>query len=210
MKPILRVVIDKNGNEETIFTPSPMMVQYSLYKAEMPGAGCAEVCAAAGIESQNPARWASKYGSHFLSWLEEAVEHCGIDDARVLYRVGLAQAMQPGNYQYFRDFARTLGIIKEEVKAQNITINTDFSMILAACGGDLERARSELLQKARGVVIPGRPGLALSSDERQQGSDSSQGDRAGIMQVEPVAMDDPLGTDGGRPAERASVPAVSK
>ena len=210
MKPILRRVIDKNGAEETIFTPSPMMVQFSLYKAEMPGATCAEVCASAGIDPQNPGRWASKYGSHFLIWLEEAVEHCGIDDARVLYRVGMAQAMQPGNYQYFRDFARTLGIIKDEVKVQNITINTDFSQILIACGGDLERARSELLQKARGVVIQARPGVALPIDVGQPGGGGGAGDRVSQLQGESMALDDSLGADGGCATEGKPVPAISK
>lgn len=154
MKPALRTVIDKNGGEETVFTPTALMVLYSIYKAKNQHLSDGEVCDLAKIDRKLPMRWRVKFGTYFTDWLEEAMEFESGDDAMVLERVGMMQAAQPGNFQYWKEMAKTKGVIKEEVPKQALTINTDFAVVLQASGGNLEKAREQLMQELRGIAPP--------------------------------------------------------
>lgn len=212
MKPVVRVVVDKNGAEETVFTPTARMILYSIHKSRNQHLSDSEVCAKAGLDPQLPNRWAVKYGSLYMDWLGEAMELETGDDALVLERFGMMQALQPGNFQYFREMAKTKGVIKDEAPKASLTLNTDFNVILLATGGDLNAARAQLLQAARGLAIPGGPAMALPAlgAERQPGSDQGAGNRAGHLQGGPLEVSDALGSDGGRPEQGEPVPALSR
>lgn len=141
--------ISKSGEVITRFEPSGNQLLFAMNKAKNPHLSEEEVCDMMHMARRNLTAWKTKYGSHFLEWLEEAVDTFGNDqEAKMLEAVGMMQALKSNNYQYWRDMARTKGVIKEEVKTQNITINTDFSQILI---GDVKTARERILQELRGV-----------------------------------------------------------
>lgn len=206
MKPILQTVIDKNGKEEQQFSPSPKMILYSIYKGRNPAKTEQEVCELAGLDSQLPGRWSRKYGSYYTDWLDEAIDgECGQDAALVLERVGMIQATQKGNYQYWRDLARKHGVIQDEVKPAQITINTDFTAILAM--GDLNAARTRILQELRGVGIPAGSRVV---DVTPVGEHKGPGTRASEVQGRSMALPNSLGSNRGRPEQGSSLPALSQ
>lgn len=209
MKPVLREVVDKNGNTEMVFTPTARMVLYSIHKGRFPGLSDSEVCDKAGLDRELPARWEKKYGSYFTDWLTEAVDMDSGDDAAVLERVGMMQAAQPGNFQYWREMARTKGVIKDEQPKKGITLNTDFTVVLQNFGGDLAAAKDQLLRAARGLGESGGAGVVESHRlDHQPHEPQGAGNRAGAMQGRPVALADSLGADRGRAEQREPVPAV--
>lgn len=208
LKPVLRTVIDKNGAEEQIFSPSARMILFSIERAKNPGLSNKEVCEKIGLDPQLPMRWAVKYGTHYTDWIEEAIDQASDDDAAVLERVGMVNALQ-GNFQFWREMARTKGVIKEDDKPKNLTINTDFTVIMQGVGGNLDAARDKLLQAARGLGDAHRSGVALPHNLSHQPNDiARQGAGAGQVQGESLALADALGTDGGRSEQRTPVPAV--
>lgn len=145
--------ISKSGEVITRFEPSGNQLLFAMNKAKNPHLSEEEVCDMMHMARRNLTAWKTKYGSHFLEWLEEAVDTFGNDqEAKMLEAVGMMQALKSNNYQYWRDMARTKGVIKEEVKTQNITINTDFSGIMI--GGDIKTLRDKLLQEFRGIQAP--------------------------------------------------------
>lgn len=206
MKSILRRVIDKNGSEEMVFLPSARMILYSIEKAKNPGLSDSEVCALAGIDPQLPMRWRVKYHTYFTNWLEEAVDQDSGNDAAILERVGMVNALQ-GNFSFWKEMARSKGVIKDEEPKRGITVNTDFRVIMMASNGDLDAVRNQLLQATRGVGHEGGSGVALPDSKRER---ASPGSGAGQMQAGPLALDNALGPDGGRPERREPVPAVPK
>lgn len=182
------------------------MILYSVKKAKNPHLSDGEACDLAGIDRQLPSRWLAKYGHHYREWIEEALDHDSADDAEVLERVGMVNAVQ-GNYQFWRDMARQKGVIKEEVKEVKISINTDFSALLNGVNGDIVEARKRILLKARGVVVPGGPGMAAAAGV---GEYPGAGDGAGELQERPLEMANALGTDRGRSERDQPLPALSE
>lgn len=144
-------MIDKNGGEEVVFSPSARMILFSVHKAR--NLSDDEACDKAGIDRQLPSRWATKYGSYYTDWLSEACDQDTSDDAAVLERVGMVNALQ-GNFQFWREMAKTKGVIKEEQPKAGLTLNTDFTVILQASGGNLEAARAQLMEELRGIKRP--------------------------------------------------------
>lgn len=207
MKPVLRTVIDKNGNEERVFSPSARMILFSVYKTE--GLSDEEACDKAKIDRELPGRWRVKYGSWFTGWLEEAMDQGASDDAKILERVGMVNAIQ-GNFQFWREMARTKGVIKEEVKNQSLTINTDFTTILQMVGGDLNAARAKLLHATRGLAEPERPRVAEPALEQRASGASGEGNRARHVQGRSLALSHALGSNGGCAEQGESLSAVSE
>lgn len=204
MKPVIEEVITKDGDVITRFSATGRMWIFARFKALEPGLTDEEIAKKCDFSHSIIYTWKKKYGPHFASWLEEAVDMFSNEHgAAMLEAVGMAQALQPNNFQYWREMARTKGVIKDEVKTQNITINTDFSAIIA--GGDFDDARRRLLSEIRGVGYTREPRVV---DVTPPGQREGSGDRAGQVQGEPVALADPLGDDGGRAERRASLPAV--
>lgn len=142
----------------------------------------------------------------YLDWLDSAVDgECGQEDAAVLERVGMINATQKGGYSYWKDMARKHGVIKDEVKETKVTINTDFTAILAM--GDLDAARRRILQELRGVEFEGGSGVVDVTPIREL-----EGARSGTSQVQEGSMvlAHPLGSDRGRSEQGASLPALSQ
>lgn len=183
------------------------MILYGIYKGRLPGLSDGEICDKAKIDRQLPMRWRVKYQTYFTDWLEEVIEQESGDDALVLERFGMMQALQPGNYQYFRDMAKTKGVIKEEQPKAGLTINTDFTVIMTAAGGNLDAVRHQLLQAARGLADTGGSRVVES---HRLGEPESKGDRTSDVQAEPVEVVDALGPDGGRSEQGEPIPAVPK
>lgn len=195
MKPVLYRVVDKNGDEIVTFHPTSKMMIYALRKARSPGAPETELCASCGIEPSSPRKWKEKYGSYFSEWLEEFMELESGQDHELLEAVGMAQALQGGNFQYWREMARMKGVLKDEIKPSHITINTDFSQILIASGGNLEAARERLLASARGLEF--KEGVRVV-DALELREPASAGDGAIEVQDESMALAHALGGDRGR------------
>lgn len=150
MKPIREVVTNKNGDEEVRFHPSARMLLFAMKKAENQAESDTEVARIAGIDPQLPNRWASKYGTLYLEWLEEFVDSTPMgNEAALLERVGMIQALQSNNYSFWKDLAKKYGVIKEEVGNLSITLNTDFTAVLVE--GSPERARERILREVMGV-----------------------------------------------------------
>lgn len=208
MKPVLRTVIDKNGAEETVFEPTSKMILYAIKKAKNQHLCDSEVCGLAKIDPQLPNRWEVKYGSYFRDWLEEAMDMEVEDEAEVLHAVGMMQAVRPGNFQYWREMARTKGVIKEEQPKIGLTLNTDFTVVMAAVGGDFNAARARILQDLRGVGDAGGSRVALPLEPGYAGGDPGPGAGTSQVQERPVALAHALGANGGRAEHREPVSAV--
>jgi len=206
VKPVLREITDKNGGKEWVFSPTAKMILYSIELAKNPGAPMAEICRKAGVDPAMPGRWMAKYRDHYRNWLEEALDAHTDQDAEVLERVGMIQAVQ-GNFQFWREMARTKGVIKEEQPKKGITVNTDFAQILVAVGGDFNAARAKLLSQARGLEHTDGPGLPSPAERRER---DRPGAGAGSVQGGSVEVLDALGADGGQPEHEPAVPAFPK
>ena len=205
MKPVLHEVIDKNGAKSVVFNPTAQMILYSIYKADHPELPDADICDQAGISRELPGSWRRKYKEYFTNWIEEAIDAGTSDDRKVLERVGMMQAVQAGNYQYWRDMARTKGVIKEPEQKPGLTVNTNFTQILVEVGGNFEAARARILQAARGVEDGSIPGLAGPA---HGGEHPGAGAGAGEVQDRPVVLANALGANRGRAKSAQPVPAV--
>lgn len=208
MKPVVERVIDKNGDETTRFHPTGSMLLFAMKKAEFPGLGDGEVSERAGIDPQLPGRWAKKYGTLYLEWLEEFCEQTPFgQDAALLERVGMVQAIQSNNFSYWKEMAKVKGVIKEEAAPTHLTINTDFSAVFI---GDFNDARRKILEAYRGVVNPGGSRVVDAPVERLE--DGAQGPGAGTspLQAGSVEVAHPLGEDRGHPEQGIPVPAVPR
>jgi hypothetical protein len=206
-KPVIEETIAKDGTTIIRFNPLPTMWAFAIAKSKMPEASIEDIATEAGISAKTFYEWRKKYSRHFLEWLEDAVDsqHFG-KEAALLEQIGMMQAMQPGNYQYWRDMARKHGVIADEVKSQNITINTDFSII--SLGGDIEEKRRRLLSQVFGLANGGGTPLAGTPALEHQGSHSGAGNRASSVSERPVEVLDPLGADRGHSEQGISLPTV--
>lgn len=137
-----------------VFEPTPLMILYSINLGKNPGLTSAEVCRLTKIDPGLPGKWAAKYGTYFLNWLEEAKDAQTDDDAAVLERVGMIRAVQAGGFSFWKEMARAKGVIKDEQPKKGLTINTDFTVIMQESGGNLELARQKMLAAVRGHAQP--------------------------------------------------------
>lgn len=207
MKPVLETVIDKNGAESQRFSPTGRMILFAISRAKNPTFTDNECAADVGVMPATVSGWKSKYGSFFGSWLEEMIDqHMPDKEAEMLHAVGMVEAMQ-GNFNFWKEMARTKGVIKEESKPLHITINTDFSHVAI---GDFDEQRARLLSELRGVGQSGKSRVALPLTVEHAGGGAGAGDRAGPVQEGSLALANSLGTDRGQPRTRKSVPAFSK
>jgi len=207
VKQALRVVIDKNGAQETIFQPTGLMMQFGIMKARDQAASDFQICQRLDINFSTFSRWRTKYGSYFTDWLEEFIEMQMGDHSALLEAKGMEMALQDGNFQYWREMARTKGVIKDDVKPASITINTDFTAIIAAAGGDLNAARARILQETRGLAQPGAAVVAPPAPQREQASPAA---RASDVQGGSLEVDNSLGEDRGHPEQGEPIPAVPR
>lgn len=206
MSNVLEETIAKDGSVLVRFNPTAKMIVYAMFRAKNQDKTEAEVCELAKISPQALSRWRSQYGSHFITWLEEEIElHQQGNEAAVLEAVGMSQALRKNNYQYWRDMARKHGVIQDEVKTQNITINTDFSAI--SIGGDFEQQRRRILQEALGLADTGGDQVAIPAPSRKP---ESKGSRTSALPEITLEVSDSLGSDRGLAEQGTPVPAVPK
>ena len=184
------------------------MELFALKKAVNPEMGDGDIARLAKIDPQAPGRWAKKYGSYYLSWLEEFLEQYVEDDhAKLLDMVGMTRARQ-GNFQFWDRMAKKHGVIADEPKEMKVTLNTNFEVILQ--GGDLADARRRILQEVRGLG-DARAIEVVSAPARELGGGvEGSGGGAGDLPTGPLALPAPLGRDGGRSEREGAVSAVSK
>jgi hypothetical protein len=187
------------------------MILYAITASKHPHLVEDELCDLIGIHRRSVKRWKELYDSpeqkknYFSDWLEEFVDaNTNIDEHKkaVLEAVGMINATQ-GNFQFWREMARTQGVIKEEPKNTSITINTDFSQI--AIGADFDEARRKMLENLRGVVVEGRPRVA---NDPKPGEREGSGVGASEMQDRSLVLPDTLGTNRRRSTEREHFSAV--
>lgn len=149
MKRTLHETTTKDGDKEITFFPTAHMILFANEKAKNLTRGDPDIAREAGIDPSLPGGWARKYGSYYLTWLEEFIEASAFSkQAEVLEAVGMIHATQ-GSYSFWKDMARKHGVIADEIKQQNITINTDFSQILL--GNSAEAARDIILAEVMGI-----------------------------------------------------------
>ncbi len=184
------------------------MLLFAISKVRNPDLSDAEIFKELGSSKNLHKEWVKRYGKAYTDWLEEYMEGQTYRKSDLLEAVGMAQALQAGNYQYWRDMAKTHGVIRDEPKTSTtININTDFNQILSE-GKSFEESRRELLARLRGVEYKGRPRVVDAVGVTVSGGDGSEGDRASGVQEKPVAVDNSLGKDGGCSEPREPVPAI--
>lgn len=197
MKPVVHIVLDKNGQEREEFTPTAHMIVFAQHKARFPHLSDSECCKEIGLRKETYNNWCNRYGARFSNWLFECMDMF-VDDkkAQLLEAVGMIKATQ-GEYQFWRDMARTHNVIKEEAKNEvKIAIGTtDFSSL---SGKDLEYERERLLAEVRGLDAPRRSEVA---DGASEGEHEGMGDRVSSLPEECLVLSDSLVPDGER-AER--------
>lgn len=164
-----------------------------------------------GLHVRTIKRWKELYDepkaeeNYFSRWLEEAIDiHAATDDHKktILEAVGMVNAVN-GNFQFWREMARTQGVIKEEPKNTSITINTDFSQI--AIGANFDEARRQILRDATGVELPRGTTVAPTLELRQE--HKSDGDGTSGLQGIPLEVPNPLDSNGKR-AKRSSAVSI--
>lgn len=206
MSNVLEETIAKDGSILVRFNPTAKMIVYAMFRSKNPDKSESEVCEMAKIHPSALSKWRSSYGSHFTTWLEEEIElHQQGNEAAVLEAVGMSQALRKNNYQYWRDMARKHGVIQDEVKTQNITINTDFSAI--SIGGDFEQQRRRILQEALGLADTGGDQVVDVTPSREP---QSKGSRASALPEITLEVSDALGSDRGLAEQGTPVPAIPK
>ncbi len=206
MKPVMSKTFGKNGDVIETFTPTSRQMLYAMCKAKNPTWSDPEIAKELGFGSATIGSW-KRYGSAFTSWLEEFIDqHAPDKEAELLHAVGMVEALQ-GNYNFWKDLAKSKGVIKEDTKNLTINLNTDFSHISI---GDFNEQRARILSELRGVGVSGKSGVAEPVTIEHQGSNKGPGNRAGKVQGRPMAFLDTLGTDRGRNGTAESVPAVSE
>lgn len=157
MKPVLSKTFGKNGDVIETFTPTARQILFALAMAKSPHLVEEEIAAEIGLSKTTLKTWKEKYGTKWQNWLEEMLDqHAPDKDAELLKSVGMIHALQ-GNYQFWKDLAKTAGVIKEDAKPLHVTINTDFSHIAL---GDFNEERARLLSELRSVGKSGKPGVA--------------------------------------------------
>ncbi len=211
MKSVIYTVTDKNGNDQTTFQATPRMILYAITASKHPTLVEDELCDLIGIHRRSIKRWKELYDrpkqdkNYFSDWLEEFTDaNTNVDEQKkaVLEAVGMINATQ-GNFQFWREMARTQGVIKEEPKNTSITINTDFSQI--AIGANFDEARRALLRSTQGVELPRTAPVAPVIEHQQP---QGVGSGASGVQEEPVAVHDTLGSNRGHAKRGRSVPIV--
>lgn len=211
MKPVIYTTTTKSGDKETVLNPTPRMLLYAITWAKDLTRVEDEVCDAIGIHRRSIKRWKELYDqpkqqrNYFSEWLEDTVESLANTDEQkksILEAVGMIEATQ-GGYQFWRDMSRTYGAIKEEVKSTSITINTDFSQI--AIGANFDEARRALLKSTQGVELPRTAPVAPIIEHQQP---QGVGGGTGGVQEEPVAVLDPLATNGRYAKRGRAVPII--
>lgn len=206
MKPAKEVIIGKSGEETIRMNPTAHMILFAMEKAKAPGDSDTEVAKRAGITPSSPSKWAKKYGTLYLEWLDEFIETAFYSkQAEVLEAVGMIHATQ-GSYQHWRDMSKKHGVIAEDVKEVRVTLNTDFNIVLAQ--GDLADARRRILQEVRGLGEPGKPRVVDVTPSKDASSPEGSGNRAGNLQGGSLALPDSLGGDGRQSERGTPIPAL--
>ena len=207
MKQVLQEVTDKNGNISIKFNATAKMILFAIGKAKNPSWSDNEVLDDIGIHRNSLSQWKTKYGSHFTSFIEEMIDNFAPDKgAELLEAVGMVNALQ-GNYNFWKDLAKTRGVIKEDAKSVSLTINTSFEHISL---GDFNEQRARLLSELRGVGVSGKSGVAEPVTIEHKASGKGPGNRAGKVQTRSVAFLDTLGSDRRCNGTTESIPAVSQ
>jgi len=206
MKKVIEQTFGKNGDVIETFCPTSRMMLYAMCKAKNPTWSDPEIASELGFGTSTIGSW-KRYGSAFTSWLEEFIDqHAPDKEAELLHAVGMVEALQ-GNYNFWKDLAKSKGVIKDEAKTFNLTINTDMSHIAI---GDFNEQRARLLSELRGVGISGKPRVAEPVTIEHSSSSKGPGDRASEVQDRQVALVDSLGSDRGFTRKRKPVPTVSE
>jgi len=207
MRKVLDKTFGKNGDVIETFCPTAKQILFAMCKAKNAHMTDSEVAHEVGITPQAVSRWRCDYGSSFSGWLEEMIDQYAPDkDAELLHAVGMVHAVQ-GNYNFWKDMAKSKGVIKEDSKPMHITINTDFSHISI---GDFHEERARLLSELRGVGKSGKSRVAEPVTIEHQGGSESKGDRTSEVQDRSMALANPLGSNRGRARTRQPVPALSQ
>lgn len=208
MKPVIEEVIDKNQNTITRFNPLGTMILFAAAKARNPDMSDLEIFNELGTKTNLHKQWVKRYGEHYQNWLEEFVDGQTYRKSELLEIVGMSQAIQPGNYQYWRDMAKTHGVIRDEPKTSTtINVNTDFSQVHNGTES-FEDARRRLLSELRGVDYKGGSRVVDAVGIPIPTGREGEGDRACRMQEEPLAMANPLGEDRGCSEQGVPIPAI--
>lgn len=208
MRKVLDEVITKNGDVVKRFVPTGRMILYAVTRAKSPTLVDKEICELTGLAPPTIASWSAKYGHDYLEWLEEMIDQFMPDkEAEMLHAVGMIESLQ-GNFQFWKEMAKTKGVIKEDVKNLSVTINTDFSHVVN--GESFEDARKRILQSLRGVGESGKSRMAESAAIQHAGSSKSKGAGTRTVQERSVVLADPLGSDGGLSGTGQPLPAFSK
>lgn len=189
MKPVIDKALSKDGEIIVRFHPSARMILFAQMKAKYSNKSDTAICRELDISPNLPGTWRKKYGSLYTEWLDEFQDNYTEKKAELLEAVGMVNATQ-GNFQFWRELARTHNVIKDEVKTQHLTINTDFSAILI---GDLDEARKRILQEVRGVAIEDGSRMANRTVEEQH---QGPRDRAGDVQEVSVEIPNTLDSNG--------------
>lgn len=209
--PVLEPIFDKDG--EIVghrFNPTGSMYRFAMERAKPENLGLENkaIIQRLGLSEHTINGWTTKYGEHFTEWLHDALETFSQPIQNSLAGVGYLEAMRGGSqgFPYWKELARTYGVIKNEAIDVNI-VDQKIRKLNDLTPEQLEIERNALLASLREMEDDGGPPLAEATEGRQPGSPGG-GDRQ--LPKGPVGVDDAVGDDGGHPQQKQAVPAVPR
>lgn len=147
--------------------------------------------------------WKRWFDPGFSEWYADAIYAQGSPLRSLLEQIGRENAYK-GDYNFWRDLARTHGVISNETVEHKINIGQFTKGLENLSDAELEKRANSMLSASRGVENQGTIDLAGTIDIGGQAGD---GDRVGEMQEKPVVLAEPRGD--GKPKEpREPGPAV--
>lgn len=209
--PVLEKIFDKDGEIVGYrFNPTGSMYRFAMERAKPENLGLENkiILQRVGLSEAMINSWTHQYGEHFTEWLHDALETFAQPIQNSLAGVGYLEAMRggPQGFPYWKELARTYGVIKNEAIDVNI-VSDKARKLNDLTPEQLEQERSALLASLREMEDEGGSGMAQATEERQPGS-TGHGDSP--RQEGPVGLDNAMGDDGGHTQQDPALSAVSR
>ncbi len=131
--------------------------------------------------------WFEKHGDLFMEWLEDAMMVASRPIKDLLTQVGNERAMGADGFQYWKELARTHGVISAEKTETELSVGALTRGLDKLTPAELSQRANAMLSQARTLEHSDNASLAGAVDDERPRGDS---DGAGALQVRPVALPD--------------------
>lgn len=149
----LKEEFDRNGNlTKTDFYPSADQLRYAAARSSLKNEQKSdkELLKELSIPQNSLNKWETEYGNHFREWLYWYIENTRGPIRDALFAFGLDQAFR-GNYNFWKDVARTAGAISSEKVELKATITKGVDELANLSDGAIEAEFNNLVAELTGT-----------------------------------------------------------